>query len=61
MTVSNLDADEVSGDTSSAQSHTHRMMISSSQLQQVATGQAVVVTASSTGGHTHVFTFVKLG
>jgi hypothetical protein len=50
----------VSGDTSSAQSHTHGLTISSDQLQQVATGQSVKVTTSSTGGHTHVLTIVKV-
>jgi hypothetical protein len=50
----------VSGDSSSAQSHTHNVTISSDQLQQVAIGQSVMVTTSSTGGHTHVLTFVKV-
>jgi hypothetical protein len=50
----------VSGDSGTAQSHTHSVTISSDQLQQVATGQSVMVTTSSTGGHTHVFTFVKV-
>ena len=51
----------VSGDTSSAQSHTHSVSISSDQLQRVATGQSLMVTTSSTSGHAHVFTFVKVG
>lgn len=50
----------VSGDSGTALSHTHSVTISSDQLQQVATGQSVMVTTSSTGGHTHVFTFVKV-
>jgi hypothetical protein len=50
----------VSGDTSSEQAHTHSVSISSDQLQQVSTGQSVMVTTSSNSGHTHVFTFVKV-
>jgi hypothetical protein len=50
----------VSGDTSTDELHSHTVSISSDQLQQVATGQSVMVTTSSTSGHTHVFTFVKV-
>jgi hypothetical protein len=50
----------VSGDTSLAQSHTHSVTISSDQLQQVATGQSVMVITSSNSGHTHAFSFTKL-
>jgi hypothetical protein len=59
-TLTDLPPAGVSGDTSAAQSHTHGLAISSDQLRQVATGQSVLVTTSSTGGHTHVFTFVKV-
>jgi hypothetical protein len=31
------------------------------QLQSIGTGQSVDVTTTSAGGHTHVFTFLKVG
>jgi hypothetical protein len=51
----------VSGETSLAQSHTHSVTISSDQLQQVGMGQSVIVITSSNSGHTHAFTFTKVG
>lgn len=53
-------ADGVSGDSSSAAGHTHTVAISMAQLQQISSGSSVQVTSGDTGGHTHVFTFVKI-
>ncbi|HEX7454335.1 MAG TPA: hypothetical protein VF294_18715 [Polyangiaceae bacterium] len=50
----------VSGDSSAAQGHSHTVAISMAQLQQVATGSSVQVTSGDAGGHTHVFSFVKI-
>jgi hypothetical protein len=50
----------VSGDSSVAQGHSHTVAISMAQLQQVSTGSSVQVTSGDEGGHTHVFTFVKI-
>jgi hypothetical protein len=52
--------DGVNGDSSTAQGHSHTVAISMAQLQQVATGSSVQVTSGDAGGHTHVFTFVKI-
>jgi hypothetical protein len=53
-------ADGVSGDSSTDQGHSHTVAISMAQLQQVSTGSSVQVTTGDAGGHTHVFTFVKI-
>ena len=50
----------VSGDSSVAQGHSHTVAISMAQLQQVSTGSSVQITSGAAGGHTHVFTFVKI-
>jgi len=50
----------VNGDSSTDQGHSHAVAISMDQLQQVSTGSSVQVTTASAGGHTHVFTFVKI-
>jgi hypothetical protein len=52
--------DGVSGDSSVAGGHSHTVEISMDQLQQVSTGSSVQVTSGNAGGHTHVFTFVKI-
>ncbi len=52
--------DGVNGDSSTAQGHSHTVAISMAQLKQVATGSSVQVTSGDAGGHTHVFTFVKI-
>ena len=53
--------DGVTGSTSSDSGHTHAVSISSEQLQNVSTGESVKITTQSASGHTHVFTFVKVG
>jgi hypothetical protein len=50
----------VSGDTSSEAAHTHTVSVSVSDLESVESGGTVKVTTSSSVGHTHVFTFVKV-
>lgn len=50
----------VSGDSSDVGMHTHTVAISMDQLTQVGMGQSVEVTSGVAGGHTHVFTFVKI-
>ncbi len=50
----------VSGDSSDVGMHTHTVAISMDQLTQVGMGQSVQVTSGVAGGHTHVFTFVKI-
>jgi hypothetical protein len=50
----------VSGDTSTDSSHSHSVSVTSAQLASVETGDSVSVTTGVAGGHTHVFTFVKV-
>jgi hypothetical protein len=50
----------VNGDSSVSGGHSHTVAISADQLQQVSTGSSVQVTTGDAGGHTHVFTFVKI-
>lgn len=50
----------VSGDTSSDLQHTHTVSVSAADLANVESGGSVMVTTSSSSGHTHVFTFVKV-
>jgi len=52
--------DGVSGDSSVDQGHSHTVAITMAQLQQVSMGSSVQVTTGDAGGHTHVFTFVKI-
>jgi hypothetical protein len=51
----------VSGDSSTDGAHSHTVSISADQLSQVAMGGSVKITCGASGGHTHVFTFVKIG
>jgi hypothetical protein len=51
----------LSGETSNDEGHTHTVAVSAAQLSQIGAGQSIQVTTGSTSGHTHVFTFVKLG
>lgn len=53
-------ADGASGDSSTDEAHSHTVDISADQLAQVAAGDSVKVTSGTAGGHTHVFTFVKI-
>jgi hypothetical protein len=53
-------ADGISGDSSVEEGHSHTVAVSMAQLQQVSTGSSVQVTTGDAGGHTHVFTFVKI-
>ena len=47
--------------TSSDDGHTHTIVVSAADLAQVGAGQSVQVTTGEASGHTHVFTFVKVG
>ena len=58
--LSSPPANGVSGETSTALSHTHTVMVSMSDLENVEMGESMMVTTSVTGGHSHVFTFVKV-
>jgi hypothetical protein len=51
----------VSGETTSAQLHSHLVTVTQAQLESVATGQSVKVETSTEIGHTHTFTFVRVG
>jgi hypothetical protein len=51
----------VSGLTSDNAQHTHTVSVSASDLANVEKGSSVIVTTSSNAGHTHVFTFVRVG
>lgn len=50
----------VTGETTSAQLHSHLVSVSQSVLQSVQAGQTVKVETSSSAGHTHTFTFVRI-
>lgn len=50
----------VSGETSSAQGHTHHVFVSMDDLSRVEVGGTVTVTTTTAVGHSHVFTFVKV-
>jgi hypothetical protein len=50
----------LSGTTSTDSGHAHDVSITMAQLTSVGAGQSVDVTTSSSGGHTHVFTFKKV-
>ena len=50
-----------SGATTEAQFHSHAVTVRQADLQNVALGQSVKVETSSVAGHTHTFTFVKVG
>lgn len=51
----------VSGSTSTDAGHSHSVSITASELQNVGAGQSINRTTSEVSGHTHVFTFVKVG
>jgi len=51
----------VSGSTTSAEGHMHSVTVAMADLQNVQAGQTIKITTGTGGGHTHVFTFVKLG
>lgn len=53
-------AEGVSGDSSNDGNHSHTVAISAAELTMVGLGDSVKVTCGSAGGHTHVFTFVKI-
>lgn len=50
----------VSGQTSSESGHVHVVSVSAADLQSVQAGSSVRVVTSSSAGHDHVFTFVKV-
>jgi hypothetical protein len=51
----------VSGGTTEAQFHSHFVAVTQANLQNVAQGQTVKVETTSVAGHTHTFTFVRVG
>lgn len=53
--------DGVSGETSDDAQHTHTVSLSDLNLKSVQNGSTLKITTSSNAGHTHVFTFVRLG
>jgi len=53
-------ANGVSGSSSVVESHSHSVVVSSAQLSGIKAGQTVVVTTGTAGGHTHLFSFLKL-
>jgi hypothetical protein len=50
----------ITGETTSAQAHTHGLNISQEALRRASTGQTVKVTSSESFGHIHVFTIVRV-
>ena len=54
-------ANGVDGETSNDQAHTHAVSVSAAELSQVESGDSLKVTTSLNSGHTHVFTFVRIG
>ena len=53
-------ADGVSGQSSVAENHSHKLVVSAAQLLNVRAGQTVEVTSGPAGAHRHLFTFLKL-
>jgi len=51
----------VSGATTEAQLHSHSLVITQADLQDAAAGQTVKIETTSTIGHTHTFTLVRVG
>jgi hypothetical protein len=51
----------VSGATSNNEDHTHMVSISMDQLTQVGMSMSVQVATSFDSGHSHLFTFTKIG
>jgi len=51
----------ISGATTSAQLHSHDVVITQADLQGAMSGQAVKVETSNVIGHTHTFTIVRVG
>ena len=50
----------VSGSSSVVENHSHSVVVSSAQLSSIKAGQTLEVRTGSAGGHSHVFTFLKL-
>lgn len=53
-------ASGVTGDSSVDSGHSHAVTVSADQLAQVGMGQTLKVASTSVGGHSHVFTFLKI-
>jgi hypothetical protein len=51
----------VSGTTTEAQFHSHFVAVTQANLQNVEAGQTVKVETNTVDGHTHTFTFVRVG
>jgi hypothetical protein len=51
----------ISGATTSAQLHSHLVTVTQQTLASTAAGQSVKVETSNVAGHTHTFTFVRVG
>jgi hypothetical protein len=53
-------AEGVSGQSSVAENHSHKVVVSAAQLLNIRAGHTVEVTSGSAGAHRHLFTFLKL-
>jgi hypothetical protein len=56
----NPPAGGVSGETSTSDGHTHHVFVAMEDLARVELGSSVTATTTTTAGHNHVFTFVKV-
>ncbi len=50
----------IKGQSGVAEGHSHNVIVSAAQLSSIGAGQTVQVKSGSAGGHTHLFTFLKL-
>ena len=60
VSLSSPPAAGVTGETTSAQLHSHLVVVRQVDLQNVEAGQSVKIETTSTVGHTHTFTFVRI-
>ena len=60
VSFSNPPTGGVSGETSISSAHTHHVFVTMAQLSAVEVGGSAQVTTTTTSGHTHLFTFVKV-
>jgi hypothetical protein len=51
----------IQGETTFDDGHSHAVSVSAADLQQVESGQTVMVTTATSEGHTHVLALVKIG
>lgn len=59
--LSNPPPNGLSSETSTTLGHFHTVVVSMAELQNVEMGESMLVTTGVTSGHSHVFTFVKVG